>query len=211
MPSTRRNPPSTRTSLMKKPSASKAALSVKKKPTAISVKKKPAASKAATALRSRQRSAEWRSAALRSAELETATRKRQNVKARSRKAAKKSVPYIPRGADLLKVAVQARAAQMMAKAAITVAQRADTKSDQAGREAREAKSESREAKSESVAAYQQLLQMERRLGCVETDVKKTQALAKHNHERLNTDDRKEGFSTPRRASKLQASKHIDER
>ena len=65
----------------------------------------------------------------------------------------------------------------------------NTTSDQARREALDAKSESRVARSESAAAHQQVLQMKRRLGGVET-------LAKHNHERLNTDDRKRGYCTP---------------
>ena len=106
-------------------------------------------------------------------------------------AAKTNVTYTPRDSDFLEVAAQARAAQMMAKASSAAAQSANAKSDQASQEAKEAKSESREAKSESAATYQQVLQMHQRLGCV-------QALAKHNQERLNTDDRVNGYSTPRR-------------
>ena len=163
------------------------AISSKKKPTAI-VKKKPAASKEVLRLRRRAEQRLARIEALRSKELAI---KRQNVKARSRRAAKNNDTYTPRDRDLLEVAVQARAAQMMAKASSAAAQSANAKSDRALQEAKEAKSESREAKSESAAAYQQVLQMHQRLGCV-------QALAEHNQERLNTDDRVNGYSTPRR-------------
>ena len=100
--------------------------------------------------------------------------------------------YTPRDSDFLEVAAQARAAQMMAKASSAAAQSANAKSDRASQEAKEAKSESREAKSESAAACQQVLQMHQRLGCV-------QALAEHNQERLNTDDRVNGYSTPKRS------------
>ena len=196
-------PPSSR--VKKKPAAGSAASKVKKKPAAINIKnkptaisskkkpaavikKKPAASKEVLRLRRRAEQRLARIEALRSAELAI---KRQNVKARSLLAEKNKVTYTPRDSDLLEVAAQARAAQMMAKASSAAAQSANAKSDRASQEAKEAKSESREAKSESAAAYQQVLQMHQRLGCV-------QALAEHNQERLNTDDRVNGYSTPRR-------------
>ena len=196
-------PPSSR--VKKKPAAGSAASKVKKKPAAINIKnkptaisskkkpaavikKKPAASKEVLRLRRRAEQREARIEALRSAELE---RKRQNVKARALLAENNKVTYTPRDSDLLEVAAQARAAQMMAKASSAAAQSANAKSDRASQEAKEAKSESREAKSESAAACQQVLQMHQRLGCV-------LALAEHNQERLNTDDRVNGYSTPRR-------------
>ena len=196
-------PPSSR--VKKKPAAGSAASKVKKKPAAINiknkptaisskkkptaiVKKKPAASKEVLRLRRRAEQRLARIEALRSAEL---TKKRRNVKARSLLAERNEVTYTPRDSDFLEVAAQARAAQMMAKASSAAAQSANAKSDRASQEAKEAKSESREAKSESAAAYQQVLQMHQRLGCV-------MALAEHNQERLNTDDRVNGYSTPRR-------------
>ena len=210
-------PPSS--SVKKKPAAGSAASKVKKKPAAINIKnkptaisskkkpaavikKKPAASKEVLRLRRRAEQREARIEALRSAELE---RKRQNVKARALLAEKNKVTYTPRDSDLLEVAAQARAAQMMAKASSAAAQSANAKSDRASQEAKEAKSESREAKSESAAACQQVLQMHQRLGCVEALAEHNQerlnsveVLAEHNQERLNTDDRVNGYSTPRR-------------
>ena len=49
------------------------------------------------------------------AKLKTNVRKRRNVIARSRQAAKKGVAYTPRSAEFLQVAENARAAQMLAK------------------------------------------------------------------------------------------------
>ena len=207
-------PPSSR--VKKKPAAGSAASKVKKKPAAINIKnkptaisskkkpaavikKKPAASKEVLRLRRRAEQRLARIEALRSEELAI---KHKNIKARCMLADKTNVTYTPRDSDFLEVAAQARAAQMMAKASSAAAQSANAKSDRASQEAKEAKSESREAKSESAAAYQQVLQMHQRLGCV-------QALAEHNQERLNTDDRVNGYSTPRRVASGEPATKIE--
>ena len=55
-------------------------------------------------------------------------RKEQNVKARARIAERKKTTYRPRSPELLKVATQARAAELLAKGAFTMAQSAKSES-----------------------------------------------------------------------------------
>jgi hypothetical protein len=111
----RRHLPSTRSSFVKKPPA------IHKKPAASAIHKKPSAThKKPPAIHKKKPSA-IENDALRylerkkKAKLEKDAKKRKNVTVRARLAAKKGVAYTPRAAEFLKVAVQARAAQVLAK------------------------------------------------------------------------------------------------
>ena len=97
-------------------------------------------------------------------------RKEQNVKARARIAERKKTTYRPRSPELLKVATQARAAELLAKGAFTMAQ--------------SAKSESARNSSETKLAKALAL--------------RALARAERAHERLDADDHEGGFCTPPR-------------
>ena len=142
-------------------------------------------------------------------------RSASNVCARARMAVKKCVSYAPRDAKYEKVAAKAALAQRMAKNAVDVADGAKTiaadaweHAATASMEAAEAKTEARDAQKDAAAALSMTEQTQLRVGNLEErlqrgqDVlKETRGLAKKNAERLDADDRRRGYATPRRTQR----------
>jgi hypothetical protein len=203
---------------MKKPSANlpmksmknmrKKTMKIMKKPknmrkTTMKIMKKPAGS-ADRVHRLRQRR-----------QKEQKQRSASNVRARARVAAKKGASYAPRDAKYKKVAAQAALAQRMAKNAVDVADGAKTiaadawdHAATAAMEAAEAKTEAQDAQKDAAAALSMTEQTQLRVGNLEKrlqqgkDVlKETRELAKKNAERLDADDRRRGYATPRRTQR----------
>ena len=136
----------------------------------------------------------------------------RNVRARARMAAKKGRPYVPSAAGFQKLASQAHAAEVLAMAAIEKSEAAQETADEARQEAVAASSTAGDAMTEAVEAKhtseasQRLSEVtSERLNNMEKELKegkeawtKTEALGKHNEQRLNVDDRRKGYSTPKR-------------
>ena len=142
-------------------------------------------------------------------------RSASNVRARARMAVKKGVSYAPRDANYKKVAAQAALAQRMAKNAVDVADAAKTIAGDAweyaataSMEAAEAKTEAQDAQKDAAAALSVTEQTQLRVGNLEKELqqgqdvlKETRELAKKNAERLDADDRRKGYATPRKTQR----------
>ena len=149
-------------------------------------------------------------------------RSASNVRARARLAVKNGVSYATRDAKYKKVAAQAALAQRMAKNAVDVADGAKTIAENAweyaataSMEAAEAKTDSRDAQKDAAAALSMTEQTQLRVGNLEEQLqqgqdvlKVTRELAKKNAERLDADDRRRGYATPRRTQSLRGAREF---
>ena len=167
-----------------------------KKPAAMKISKKPAGTAAERMRRCRK------------AKLEAKNQKaEENARGRARNAVRRNKSYSPANARLQKIAASARAACVTAMAAHEVAEGAQQEAAAARSEAAEAKSEAADARevfdaahSLAVDAAQRVLNIQEQLSEGKEALRKTQALARHNEQRLNTDDRKRGYCTPAHVS-----------
>ena len=125
-------------------------------------------------------------------------KKKENVQARARQAARSGLPYQPKVPELADVAAHAYAAEVKS---IKAMERADS-AHEAADSAHEAADE---AKKDAAGARVMALQNSKRITSLESQLKtgletfaETAARAKRNEERLNADDRKRGYITPPR-------------
>ena len=109
-------------------------------------------------------------------------KKKENVQARARQAARNGSPYQTKWPELEGVAAAAYAAE---EKSIKAMERADS--------AREAADE---AKKDAAGARVMAIHNSCRIVSLEETLAETAARAKRNEERLNTDDRKRGYVTP---------------
>ena len=171
----------------------KSAKTILKKPAAMKISKKPSG----VAVRIQK---------CRSAKLEAKNQKaKENARARARRAARSNKPYNPPTARLKEIAAQAYAAEVTAMSGVKKAEGAQKEAAAARFEAAEAKSEAAGAKEVgdaaralAVDAAERILKVEKEVSEGKEALRQTQALARHNEERLNTDDRRRGYFTPAR-------------
>ena len=127
-------------------------------------------------------------------------RKKENVLANARRAARNGLPYQTKWPELEDVAAAAYAAEAIVKST-----EAMNRADSAHEAAASAHEAADEAKKEAAYAHTMAIQNSKRIISLEAEVKigsktlaETAARAKRNEERLNTDDRKRGYLTPER-------------
>ncbi len=116
-------------------------------------------------------------------------KKKENVQARARQAARNGSPYQTKWPELGDVAAAAYAAEVKS---IKAMERADS-AHEAADSAREAADE---AKKDAAGARVMAIHNSCRIVSLEETLAETAARAKRNEERLNTDDRKRGYVTP---------------
>ena len=142
-------------------------------------------------------------------------RKMENVQARAKRAARNGLPYQTKWAELGKVAAAAHAAEARSKEAQEQAAGAHEVAGEAKSEAIYARLVAEEVKSEArtmaeensvrfsslekhwESQWQETMALGKIVGAGQETLGETMALAKKNEERLNTDDRKRGYFTPR--------------
>ena len=125
----------------------------------------------------------------------------ENVKARARQAARSGLPYQSLHSRLAEVADAAHAAEVRSKEARDQAAGAREVAGEAKEEARyarlvveEVRSDARDMAEES---SKRITSLEKQVEAGEETLRETVTLTKKNEERLNTDDRKRGYFTPR--------------
>ena len=125
----------------------------------------------------------------------------ENVKARARQAARSGLPYQSLHSRLAEVADAAHAAEVRSKEARDQAAGAREVAGEAKEEARyarlvveEVRSDARDMAEES---SKRITSLEKQVEAGAETLRETVALTKKNEERLNTDDRKRGYFTPK--------------
>ena len=131
----------------------------------------------------------WRENVRKAKEQKKAQKKKENVQARARQAARSGVAYQTKGRELADLAAHAYAAEVKSIKAMERADSAHEAADSAHEAADEAKKDAAGAR---VMAIQNL----QRITSLDAILAETAARAKRNEERLNTDDRKRGYLTP---------------
>jgi len=142
--------------------------------------------------------------------VKSATRKRvyrkerkkvENVKARARQAARSGLPYQSLHSRLAEVADAAHAAEVRSKEARDQAAGAREVAGEAKEEARYARLVVEEVRSDAhdmaEESSKRITSLEKQVEAGAETLRETVALTKNNEERLNTDDRKRGYFTPK--------------
>jgi len=133
-------------------------------------------------------------------------KKKENVQARARKAARNGLPYQTKWPEYGDVAAAAYAAEVKSIKAMERADSAHEAADEAKEEAADARLVAGEARSVARLVAEEAFQnnYSKRITSLEEELEtgletlaETAARAKRNEERLNTDDRKRGYLTPR--------------
>ena len=126
-----------------------------------------------------------------------ATRKKENVQARAKLAARNGLPYQTKWPELGDVAAAAYAAQAGSIKAMDVAGSAREAAESAQEAADEAKKEAAYARVMAFQSSQRIMSLEEEVKTGLVTLAATAAQAKRNEERLNTDDRMRGYLTPK--------------
>ena len=125
----------------------------------------------------------------------------ENVKARARQAARSGLPYQSLHSRLAEVADAAHAAEVRSKEARDQAAGAREVAGEAKEEARYARLVVEEVRSDAhdmaEESSKRITSLEKQVEAGAETLRDTVALTKKNEERLNTDDRKRGYFTPR--------------
>jgi translation initiation factor 2B subunit (eIF-2B alpha/beta/delta family) len=125
-----------------------------------------------------------------------ANKKKENVQARARQAARNGLPYQTKWPELGDVAAAAYAAEVKSTKAMERADSAHEAADSAHEAADEAKKEAADARVMAFQNSKQIATLQNVAKTVLETLAETAARAKRNEERLNTDDRKRGYLTP---------------
>jgi len=125
----------------------------------------------------------------------------ENVKARARQAARSGLPYQSLHSRLAEVADAAHAAEVRSKEARDQAAGAREVAGEAKEEARYARLVVEEVRSDAhdmaEESSKRITSLEKQVEAGAETLRETVALTKNNEERLNTDDRKRGYFTPK--------------
>ena len=181
--------------------------------------KRPATVKQTEAETSSKRS--WREIVRKEADRKKVHKKKENVQARARRAARNGLPYQTKWPELEDVAAAAYAAEAKSRKAMERADSAHEAADSAHEAANKAKEDAADARAMAFENNKQIISLAGKVktdaadaramasennkqiislaGKVKTGLEsfaKTAALAQRNEERLNTDDRQRGYVTP---------------
>ena len=125
-----------------------------------------------------------------------AKKKKENVQARARQAARNGLPYQTKWPELGDVAAAAYAAEVKSIKAMERADSAHEAADSAHEAADEAKKEAAYARVMAFQNSKRIMSLAEEVKTGLETLDETAARAKRNEERLNTDDRKRGYLTP---------------